>query len=196
MRKRSKAFVGGNGGGSGGGGAAKKGESAPASSGGPPSSGSVIPFVIAWVGVAVLVFMLVVSLKPGGGGGGGASPAAEAAAAASSAADGPEASRPSVRVAEQGGDASALTVDSWVFDDILGGTVGEPAFFDEFWQQRPLYTNGSAGGPGRVGKIKRLLSLQALEALTNSPAFFQAIKDTKKRYQAVCAPPAAVLGIP
>lgn len=76
--------------------------------------------------------------------------------------------------------------------------VNETEFFRDYWQQRPLYTGGSqgatsvgvsvctprqssahlplifilhAGEPGRIRKIQRLLSLGALEALTQSPAF-------------------------
>ena len=40
----------------------------------------------------------------------------------------------------------------------------EEQFLVDYWQQKPLYTGGGAGGrTARVAKIERLLSMGALE---------------------------------
>ena len=95
-------------------------------------------------------------------------------------------------VVDQDGPASAHSIDSWVFDDILGGTVSEASFLQESWQRAPLYTNSSALAENckechdlRLQKLQRLLSLQAVEAMSHSPAYFDRFMATQRRFQQV-----------
>lgn len=72
--------------------------------------------------------------------------------------------------------ATALTADTdWSLTDLLGGVVSEQSFLDTHWQQRPLYIGN--GSSEHVSKIRRLLSLASLEALTHSPAFNHRMRD-------------------
>eukprot|EP01050_Picozoa_sp_SAG11_P026108 SAG11_NODE_6133_length_1382_cov_1.239283_1_plen_403_part_10 len=68
--------------------------------------------------------------------------------------------------------ANALSVDSeWALADMLGHGLSESEFFEQYWQQKPLSTAGTGHNKVHVRKIRRLLSMGAMEALTNSPAF-------------------------
>lgn len=60
----------------------------------------------------------------------------------------------------------------WTLEDILGGAMDTPRFLAEYWQTRPLFTNGSQlGGSPHHAKIKQLLSLDQLDIVGNTPAF-------------------------
>jgi hypothetical protein len=74
--------------------------------------------------------------------------------------------------------ATAHSTDTWAFADLLGN-YSEEEFVRTYWQKRPLHTGlledqGSERAqhsPARLRKIRRLLSMAALEAVTQSPAF-------------------------
>ena len=70
---------------------------------------------------------------------------------------------------EHASSATAISSDTWEFSELLG-SVTEGEFFASSWLRRPLFTGGSADAAA-VRKIRRLLSMGSLEALTQSPAF-------------------------
>ena len=79
------------------------------------------------------------------------------------------ASSAATTASEHGSSATAISSDTWEFSELLG-SVTEGEFFASSWLRRPLFTGGSADAAA-VSKIRRLLSMGSLEALTQSPAF-------------------------
>ena len=80
--------------------------------------------------------------------------------------------------------ATAHSTDTWAFADLLGN-YSEKEFVRTYWQKRPLHTGlledqGSERtqhSPARLRKIRRLLSMAALEAVTQSPSFKDKLTD-------------------